>query len=493
MNSTQQRILIADDEPLYLRTTGALLEKAGYHCVCVPDAHSAIAKLREETFDLVLSDLNMPGNLKLEFLHEHSESPNNAPIIVVTGVPSVPTAIESIRLGITDYLLKPVKFEDLLGSVRRALALPATSRAYQPPLMRDSNEWTKIFPNMIGCSLPMLELYEIIDRVAGSDTNILITGESGTGKEVVAKTIHNHSHRRDGMCQVIDCTAIPESLFESMLFGHKKGSFTGAVSDQAGLLKQCDGGTAFFDELGELPLPMQAKLLRAVQEQTFTPVGSHTPVKVSTRFICATNRDLQMEVNVGRFRQDLFYRLGVIHIDLPPLRQRGDDIIRLTDYYLQSLLPKGSPIEGFTPAAMECLCRYAWPGNIRELRNVIERTIALTREGLIDVGGLPSIIRDSDSASAIASVANPGNEQQLGHRAISTFNAGHSAIPEHSASVTSASRDEAMALAEYQYLVNLLKHYAGNVSEAARQAGMSRQGLHKLLSKHGLQAADFRR
>ncbi len=183
---------------------------------------------------------------------------------------------------------------------------------------RQNSEWATLFPEIIGCSPAMLEVFEIIDRVSSTDINVLITGESGTGKEVVAKAIHTHSHRSAGNFQVIDCTAIPESLFESMLFGHKKGAFTGATQDQQGLLKQCDGGTAFFDELGELPLVLQAKLLRAVQEQTFIPVGSHNPVDVNTRFICATNRDLQMEVTAGRFRQDLFYRLSVIQIELPP-------------------------------------------------------------------------------------------------------------------------------------------------------------------------------
>lgn len=492
----KQRILIADDEPLYLRTTGELLRKAGYECVCVPDANQAIEKLRQETFDLVLSDLNMPGNIQLELLHEHSESASTAPIIVITGVPSLPSAIESIRLGITDYLLKPVKFEDLLSSVRRALALPAASRVYAPAPMRTDHEWASLFPNMIGSSPAMLELYEIIDRVAGTDTNILITGESGTGKEVVAKTIHDHSHRREGACQVIDCTAVPEALFESMLFGHKKGSFTGAVSDQPGLLKQCDGGTAFFDELGELPLPLQAKLLRAVQEQTFTPVGSHTPVTVNTRFICATNRDLQMEVNAGRFRQDLYYRLGVIHIELPPLRERGDDIIQLADHFLRSLLPKGSTIEGFTPAAMECLCNYRWPGNIRELRNVIERTIALTRGNLIDAANLPPNVRANNESSG-----NEPTAKSHGHDAGQTAPLSTSPASQHATSgfatsstaeLSTASRDEAMKLAEYQYLVNLLKQHSGNVSEAARQAGMSRQGLHKLLKNHDLNAAHFR-
>src|SRR6056297_3214885 len=394
------RILIADDEPLYLRTTGDLLRKHGYECVCVPDANQAIARLGEEEFDLLLSDLSMPGNLKLELLHEHNRRHKHVPIIVITGVPSLPTAIESIRLGIADYLMKPVKFDDLLQCVRRAIKHAGQTRAAAESPMRPQAELTSLFPELIGTSPPMIELFEIIDRIAGTDANILIMGESGTGKEVVAQTIHQHSHRGDGPYQVIDCTAVPESLFESMLFGHKKGAFTGAVNDQAGLLKQCDKGTAFFDELGELPRPMQAKLLRAVQEQTFIPVGSHTPVKVDTRFICATNRDLQLEVNAGRFRKDLFYRLGVIHIDLPPLRDRGEDVVLLSHHFLDKLLPPGSPIRGFTPQAIAALRGYAWPGNIRELRNVIERTIALASGDRIDVEDLPETVRKANRATA---------------------------------------------------------------------------------------------
>ena len=215
---------------------------------------------------------------------------------------------------------------------------------------------------------------KIIDRVAQTDTNVLITGESGTGKEVVAQAIHRHSRRSEHNFQVIDCTAIPESLFESVLFGHAKGSFTGAVKDQDGLLSRSHRGTAFFDELGELPMASQAKLLRVVQEQAFTPVGKSELRRVDTRYICATNRDLQEEVNAGRFRQDLFYRLGVIHMELPPLRDRGDDVTLLADAFLKNLQRGNARITGFSDEVMDCFRRYEWPGNIRELRNVIERS-----------------------------------------------------------------------------------------------------------------------
>ncbi|WP_442483296.1 sigma-54-dependent transcriptional regulator [Aeoliella sp. SH292] len=462
------RILIADDEPLYLRTTGELLRKAGYECVCVPDAHAALEALSTHPFDLVLSDLNMPGNLQLELLHNERRKWPHIPLIVITGVPSVPTAIESIRLGISDYLLKPVKYEDLLASVRRALS---HRPLHQYMGERDDDQRRALalqFPEIIGTSPAMLELFDIIDRIAGTDTNILITGESGTGKEVVAKAIHDHSQRRDHLLQVIDCTAIPETLFESMLFGHARGSFTGAVKDQEGLLKKCDGGTAFFDEIGELPAMLQAKLLRVVQEQTFTPVGMNEPIQIDTRFICATNRDLQMEVNAGRFRRDLYYRLGVIHIELPPLRERGDDVILLAEHFLKSL-QRGKPrVDRFSDEALDRFRTYAWPGNIRELRNAVERAIALARTSQIEIEDLPT--------SMVASPPNGSSPE--------------SPLPD--STTASSSRDEAMDEAEQVYLTSLLRDHHGNVSQAAQQAGMSRQGMHKLLKKHGIDAHDFR-
>ncbi|NNJ26510.1 Anaerobic nitric oxide reductase transcription regulator NorR [Planctomycetes bacterium LzC2] len=497
------RILIADDEPLFRTTTAKLLEQAGYECVCVADAHAAIEKLRAEQFDLVLSDLNMPGNLKLELLRDQQKHRRGVPIVVVTGVPSLPTAIDSIRLGITDYLLKPVKLEDLLASVRRALKGARGERdAPLPP--GEGADLSALFPNLVGASPKMRELFEVIERVAPTKTNVLITGESGTGKEVVAQAIHRRSQRPDGPFQIIDCTAVPESLFESMLFGHAKGSFTGAVKDSEGLLKQADGGTAFFDELGELPLPLQAKLLRAVQQQTFTPVGSQKSVSVDTRFVCATNRDLAAEVGAGRFRQDLYYRLGVIHIELPPLRERGDDVRLLAERFLKRLKPEDSPVRGFSEAAVEALRRHRWPGNVRELRNVVERAFVLARGELIEPADFPEEVRRSLAGERSDGPATAGavrslepNETGIESSDGAPSESG-SLLEEEGAGVrltfpTDLPRDEALRIAEEQYLVHLLREHDGNVSAAAQHAGLSRQGLHKIIKQHDIDVSKFRR
>ena len=463
MNLDPHRILIADDEPLYRNTTAELLRDEGYECICVEDADDAIAVLREHTFDLILSDLNMPGNLKLELLKQGRTKYSHIPMIIVTGVPSIPSAIESVRLGITDYLLKPVKFDELLTAVERAI-YHRTVKIAEPELPSSPSQKYQKFPDIIGESEPMGELLKIVARVAPSSTNVLITGESGTGKEVIAKAIHDRSPRAEKAFQVIDCTAIPESLFESVLFGHVKGSFTGAVKDQQGLLRLCDGGTAFLDELGELPAVSQAKLLRAIQEQTFTPVGESKPVKVDTRFLCATNRDLQAEVDAGRFRQDLFYRLAVIHIELAPLRDRGEDVLLLADFFLQQLRAKESSVSGFSKETIDCFRRYRWPGNIRELRNAIERALTLARGTEVEVGDLPAQLRNIDAEDQRTDAAMPSE----------------------------ISRDEALDRADRAYLTALLEKHDGVIASAARQAGLSRQGLNKLLKRHDIRAQDFR-
>jgi two-component system response regulator HydG len=311
----------------------------------------------------------------------------------------------------------------------------------------------------------MQELFEILDRVVETDANVLLTGESGTGKEVVAHTIHDHSHRKAARFQVVDCTAIPETLFESMLFGHAKGAFTGAVKDQAGLLVQADGGTAFFDEIGELPAALQAKLLRVIQEQTFTPVGKTDSIEVDTRFICATNRDLELEVKAGRFRRDLFYRLAVIHIELPPLRERGDDVELLARHFLERMRPAACANLEFTSESLDLMRKYSWPGNIRELRNAVERGVAMARGEWITPLDLPSALH-SASAPAHDKARSPGN--------------------------VTGTLAETVVETERNYLITLLRENAGNVAGSARQAGMSRQGLHKLLKKHNVDASDYR-
>ena len=453
------KILLADDETLFLRTTSQLLTKAGYECVGVPDGMTALERLEKEPFDLILSDLNMPGNLKLELLRDGRSKWPSTPLIVVTGAPTMPTAIESVRLGVADYLLKPVKFEDLLSSVRRAIA--HTKRA---PLPAEHSESAGSFPDIIGDSPPMRELFEIIERVAATDANVLVTGESGTGKEVVARAIHRRSLRAKAPLQIIDCTAVPETLFESVLFGHAKGSFTGAIKDQVGLLSQADGGTAFFDEIGELPLPLQAKLLRVIQEQTFIPIGKSSPEQIDVRFVCATNRDLELEVHAGRFRRDLFYRLAVIHIELPPLRQRGDDVTSLARHFLRQLCGSDRSTVDFSDDTLDLFRRYSWPGNIRELRNAVEHALVVSRGDRIMPADLPATLRRRFDSPSSTSGANP---QPLSHA-------------------------DALADAEKVYLVKLLQRNNGNVSQTAREAGLSRQGLHKLLKRHGVEANDHR-
>ena len=267
-----------------------------------------------------------------------------------------------------------------------------------------------------------------------------------------------------GVSLVIDCTTIPESLFESVLFGHAQGAFTGAVRDEPGLLRQVDGGTAFFDEIGELPGILQAKLLRVLQDQTFTPVGKNETVQLDARFICATNRDLGLDVHAGRFRRDLYYRLAVLHIELPPLRERGEDVLRLAEHFLTALHATNPRVTAFAEEVLACFRRYHWPGNIRELRNVVERALALARSTRIELADLPAALQGEAKPrpSADSPAAHP------------------------------ASRGQALDDAERGYLIRLLEQNRGNVSQSAKQAGLSRQGLHRLLNKHGISADDFR-
>lgn len=446
------RILLADDEPLYLRTTAELLRRAGFECLTAVDAEGALSLLSAGGIDLMIVDLNMPGNLDLELLNIGRRDYPEVPMIVVTGAPSLHSAIDSVKLRISDYLLKPVKFEDLVASVRRALSHRGEATDSVSP-----NHSTLL----LGESTPIGEIHDLIRRVAMTDASVLITGESGTGKELAAQSLHRLSRRCQHRFATIDCTAIPESLFESVLFGHTKGSFTGATSDQPGLLKEADGGTIFLDEIGELSLPLQAKLLRVIQHSTFTPVGQTRPMTINVRFVAATNRDLEEEVRRERFRRDLFYRLAVVPISLPPLRDRGNDVMLLAHHFLRQLSIGAAPhLLEFSPEATACLQSYAWPGNVRELRNVIERAVVLARGRVIELSDLPT------------GLVSP--EQPAGYGEGAT------------------SRGRALSQADRTYIEELLRDSGGNVSRAAAVAGLTRQGLYKLLQKHGLAPARFR-
>ena len=450
------RILIADDEPLFLKTTGELLRNAGYECRCVPDAHAALAALAAEPFDLVIADLSMPGNLKLELLEQGRAAYPHVPLIVVTGAPTLPSAIESVRLGIADYLLKPVKFRELQTSVRRALA--SRDRGGLPVAPQgDAAE-------LIGESPAMREVKELVERVAQSDAHVLITGESGAGKEVVARAIHARSRRANFGFFPIDCTTIPESLAESALFGHAKGAFTGAVQDQPGLLERCHRGTAFLDEIGDLPLVSQAKLLRVVQEGSFTPLGRTEAVAIDARFISATHRDLPAAIAAGQFRRDLYYRIAVVEIKVPPLRARGDDVTLLARSFLERHAASNPRVREIAPDVLDAFRQYAWPGNVRELQNCLEHALSLARGERIELGDLPTSLTE----------------------------AGPSPIGP-AAPLRRTSRLAAISEAERAYVCGLLARHRGNVSRSAREAGITRQGFHKLLQKLGVSPDDFRR
>lgn len=462
-------ILLADDEPLYLQSTAKLLRRAGYECRTATEADAALKILAEGDIDVAIVDLNMPGNMELQLLNEGRRRYPEIPMLVVTGAPSLTSAIDSVRLQIFDYLLKPIRIDDLLAGVRRALAgragggvLPLRERR-DAATAKDIGRQDATGTPLLGTSTGILNVLEVIDRIASLDVSVLVLGESGTGKELVAQAIHRSSRRSSQPFVTVDCTAIPELLFESVLFGHVKGAFTSADRDQPGLLRDAGGGTVFLDEIGELSPGSQAKLLRLLQHRTFTPIGQNRAQTLDVRFVAATNRDLMSMVKAERFRADLYYRLAVVPMEVPPLRDRGADIILLAEYILREFQQHAMTCPAmFTSAARQALLSYDWPGNVRELRNVVERAAALTQGTVIDVTDLPEVIQ----MSVETPVAHAKNEL--------TF------------------RGEALTLADREYLSGLLAANSGNVSRAAAAAGVSRQGLYKLLRKHGLDPEGFR-
>jgi len=358
MPMRRRTILLVDDEPLYRTSTAALLRNSGYLVTTAASSEDAMRLMREQPAGLAMVDLNLPGNEKLELLRFLREQFPEVPVMVVTGHPSLPTAIASLRLRITDYLLKPVKYEELLEAVHRVL--PSVEKPGEASATDRQLEFTSRSP-------AMRQVLDVARRVAQTDVNILITGETGTGKEVAAREIHRLSQRNRQTFQPIDCAAIPDGLLESTLFGHARGAFTGAVGRRDGLLMQCHGGTAFLDEVGELPLTLQARFLRTIQNESFTPVGENREVRIDTRFISATSRDLEQEIASGRFRRDLYYRLAVIHLKLPPLRERMEDIETIVEDLFRQFRTHHRSAEDFSPDAWALLRRHNWPGNVREL------------------------------------------------------------------------------------------------------------------------------
>ncbi|MGI8565388.1 MAG: sigma-54-dependent transcriptional regulator [Pyrinomonadaceae bacterium] len=393
--NTSPLILVAEDEDLMRAIISRLLEAEGYRVVSVASAEEALEKFAAEDVAVTLTDIRMTGMDGLALLDCIKDVDDEALVIVMTAYSSVDSAIAALRKGAYDYITKPFVNEDLLQSVKNAIR--------QRELFRENRQLRReldrrySFSEIIGTSEALHSVFRLVEKVATTNTNILIQGESGTGKELIARAIHHNSPRAARPFVAINCGALPETLLEAELFGHMKGAFTGAVASRPGLLRSAEGGTVFLDEVGEVSLAMQVRLLRAVQEHEVTPVGSSAPIRFDARIICATNRDLEKEVAEGRFREDLFYRLNVIEVHLPPLRERREDIPLLARHFITRTAREQTgnekPIE---TAAMSALINYAWPGNIRELQNAVERAYTLSGD-TIDLDSLPPRVRDAAS------------------------------------------------------------------------------------------------
>ncbi|MDJ0865351.1 MAG: sigma-54 dependent transcriptional regulator [Myxococcota bacterium] len=394
--SQDARILVVDDERSMQEFLEILLRKEGYDVTTAGDVEAALLALDSDDYDLVITDIQMPGRSGLDLLRALRDSQPEALVVMITAFATTETAIAAMKEGAYDYITKPFKVDEILLVVQKALEkklLAHENRRLRHELRSERQQKT-----LVGNSEAMQRVYDMVARIADTKTNVLIFGESGTGKELVARAIHSESERSEAPFVAVNCAAIPENLLESELFGHVKGAFTGAVGNKAGLFETADGGTLFLDEVGELTLPVQVKLLRAIQEKTIRRVGGTSDRRVDVRIVAATNRRLEEEVAHGRFREDLYYRLNVIQVELPALRERLEDLPLLIHHFVEKYARDlGKEVSGVDERAMQNLRSYGYPGNVRELENVIERAVALCRGPLIDPEALPpTLMRPSD-------------------------------------------------------------------------------------------------
>ncbi|MDH3716839.1 MAG: sigma-54 dependent transcriptional regulator [Planctomycetota bacterium] len=449
-----RRILIVDDEKSMCDLLEADLRSREFDTTCFTSAEQAFAALQDQQFDVVLTDLKMPGVDGIQLCERIVANRPDIPVVVMTAFGSLETAIQAIRAGAYDFITKPVEMDMLALTLQRV----ADHRALQEKvkLLSEAVERTQRFDEILGASMPMQKLFNQLARIADSETSVLVTGESGTGKEMVAAAIHNKSRRAAAPLVAVNCAALPEALMESELFGHAKGAFTDARADRTGLFLQAEGGTLFLDEIGDLPLPMQAKLLRALEERQLRPVGGDSEVPFDVRLITATNRDLETAVEEQRFREDLFFRVNVIQIDLPPLRARGTDILLLAQHFTELFTARsGKQVTGMSEAVAEQLLAYAWPGNIRELRNAAEHAVALARYDKLAVEDLPEKIRDYSGRSVVLAGDNPAE-----------------LVP--------------MEEVERRYILHVLDSVGGNKTLAARTLGLDRKTLYRKLNQYGV-------
>jgi DNA-binding NtrC family response regulator len=462
------RVLVVDDEPSLLRALEALLRKKGYEVIGLDSPIVATQKLAQEDFDVALLDIKMPQLSGLELLNAVKHRRPEVEVIMMTGHATVETALAAVRSGAYDYLTKP--FDDV------ELVARAVAKAAERKMLFDRNRQLETAlkereggqgDGIVGNSGAIREVTRMIEAVAYSSTTVLVTGESGTGKELVARALHTRSPRKGHPFVALNCGALTETLLESELFGHVKGAFTGAQRDQKGLFDAADGGTIFLDEIGDIPLSTQVRLLRVLQEGEIKRVGSAESVRVDVRVIAATHRDLPKLVKAGKFREDLFYRLNVINIPLPSLRERVEDIPLLAHHFLRRYAERlGKKVRALSPEGIELLCGYRWPGNVRELENAVERAVVLCRGDAVTPTDLPPAV--TGRTAPLVREAQPNGAEEAAWLTLSY----------------AAAKEHALRRFEKSYVDALMRACDNNISAAARKAGMDRSNFKRVLRKY---------
>jgi two-component system response regulator HydG len=447
------KILVVDDEASHRKMIEAVLSDEGYEIKQADDGQTAIDAVKKEFYDLVLMDIRMSAVGGIEALKQIKEISPAIPIIIMTAYASVDTAVNALKSGAYDYLTKPLDIDELKILVQKTLRYHQLEKEniYLKERLNDRFD----FSNIIGRSPAMKKLFETTALVAPSEATVLIFGESGTGKELIANAIHQNSPRKERPLITVNCAALPETLLESELFGHEKGSFTGAIARKQGRFQLAHHSSIFLDEVAEMAPATQAKILRVLQEREFEPLGSTQTIKVDTRVIAATNKNLEEEIKKGRFREDLYYRLNVVSLEVPPIRERREDISLLADFFLKRYAEKNKRIlKGFTPRAMDLLMRYDWPGNVRELENVVERAVIMARGEMITPAEFPDILQELD--------------------------------PEVKATYVNLSPGRTLKDVEKDMIIRTLEETAGNRTHAAKILGISRRTLQLKLKEYGI-------
>ena len=474
----KEQILIVDDEEDMRDFLEIMLKKEGYDVSAFGSAKGAVEVFSEKDFDIVITDMRMPDMNGLELLKALKALRSDVIVIMVTAYASVDTAIEAMKAGAYDYFTKPFNIEEIKVNIRKALKVRNLER--ENKLLKDDLKSRFGFQNLIGTDPKMVEVYELIKGVARTRSNVLVTGESGTGKELVARAIHYESERKDNPFVAINCGAIPETLLESELFGHEKGAFTGAVSSKAGLVGAADGGTLFLDEITEMALQLQVKLLRFIQERSFRRVGSSTDMKTDIRIIAASNKVLEDAVGEGKFREDLYYRLNVIAIQIPPLRERSGDIPLLVKHFVGKYNDDhNKSITGVSEDAMEILLNYAYHGNVRELENIIEYSVALEDGDTIFPESLPKDIRDRTGRGRGGGRIPKGGSMQLDEifASVDSLKVPSDGIKDLEGN---------MEALERAIIVDALKRSGGVKKKAADLLGLSFRSIRYKISKYGI-------